>query len=297
MLYDDKVGNNWQDWAESNPGGLEYVRSVIQEKGVVCTSDFDTPTISTGWGDVKQEKLALQRMFSSGELMVSFREKFRRYYDLRENVLPEWDDADALSQPDALEALILKAVHALGIAREDWIAPYYYLYKTGLADELTRLVNEGKLNRVQVEGWDERVFVHPDQMVLLAEAESGALTPSVTTLLSPFDPLCADRDRMQTLFDFDYRIEIYTPVKDRVYGYFNMPILHNGRLVGRLDPKVHRRQKRMEIKSIHLEPGVEIDDALVLGLKDTLARFSAWHGMTSLEIVETHPETLLETLR
>jgi uncharacterized protein YcaQ len=125
---------------------------------------------------------------------------------------------------------------------------------------------------------------------------SGALVPSHTTLLSPFDPIISDRDRALTLFDFDYRLECFTPAKDRVYGYFCLPILYNDRLIGRLDPKAHRKEKRMEIKSIYLEPGVMLDDDMAEALQEVLTNFTHWHGMHSLEIGVTNPPELREAL-
>ncbi len=97
-------------------------------------------------------------------------------------------------------------------------------------------------------------------------------------------------------FDFDYRMESYTPVKDRKYGYFCLPILHRGRLVGRLDPKAHRQQKRMEIKKVYLEPEVELTDDLAAALRQTLAGFTVWHGMERLEITDADRPELLEAL-
>jgi uncharacterized protein YcaQ len=131
---------------------------------------------------------------------------------------------------------------------------------------------------------------------MVEAATNGTLTPSATTLLSPFDPLISDRDRALDLFNFDYRLEAYTPVKDRKYGHFSLPILHKGRLIGRLDPKAHRKEKRLEIRKIYLEPGVTITDELAADLRNTLQAFTAWHGLETLEIVETDPVELREAL-
>lgn len=296
ILHDDRTGNGWQKWAQDHPDIIAKVREVVREKGPVSSSDFDTKTISTGWGDVKQEKLALTRMFAAGELMVPYRENFHRFFDLRERVLPDWDDADALDADSAREALVLKAIKALGIAREDWIAPYYYLLKTDLSQLLADLAGQGRIIEVQVSGWDTPAYVHPHQLEMVHAAADGALIPTHTTLLSPFDPLVSDRDRALALFDFDYRMESYTPVKDRKFGYFCLPILHKGRLVGRLDPKAHRKEKRMEIKKLYIEDGVVVDNELVAALKDTLAQFTAWHEMDSLEITSSVPSDLRKAM-
>ncbi len=296
MLYDARVGNHRRDWAQEHASFVEHVRSYITENGAVSSSDFDSQTVSTGWGDVKREKLALQHMFSTGELMVPYRQKFRRYYDLRERVLPDWDDARALDADTALEELIIKTVYALGVALEAWIPGYYYLLKGGLSEKLERLVSESRLLPVRVEGWEASAYVHPDRVAMVESCTSGALVPSHTTLLSPFDPLVSDRDRALTLFDFDYRLECFTPAKDRMYGYFCLPILYHDRLIGRLDPKAHRKEKRMEIKTIYLEPGVLLGDQMIEALKEVLNRFTHWHGMHSLEIGVTDPPELREAL-
>lgn len=296
MLYDDHTGNDWRDWSDSHQEMIQHVRSVIKQRGPVCSADFDSATISTGWGDVKQEKLALSRLFSTGDVMITHREGFRRYYDLRERVLPGWDDTQALDRTAAYEVLILRAVKALGVAVPDWIAAYYYLKKTGLAEILAEMMNKGLIGQVQVAGWDLPAYFHPDHADMIKAAGDGVLEPAHTTLLSPFDPLVSDRERALTLFGFDYRMESYTPAKDRQYGYFCLPILHRGELVGRLDPKAHRKEKRMEIKKIFFEPGVPLDDDLATTLKHTLEAFSSWHGMTACEVIETDPPALLEAL-
>ena len=296
ILHDGRIGNGWQKWAEDHPEVVKHVRSVILDKGPVCSADFDSHTISSGWGSVKREKLALQRMFSTGDLMVPYRRNFRRYYDLRERVLPEWNDADALSAQAATEALVLKAVYALGVGRLDWVASYYYLPKTELEEILAMFVKKELLYPVQVEGWDTPAYVHPDQWSLVAACAAGDMVPSQTTLLSPFDPLIADRDRALTLFGFDYRMESYTPAKDRQYGYFSLPILYHDQLAGRLDPKAHRNEGRMEIKNIYLEPGVAVESEFVNALKTTLENFTRWHGLKALDIKTAQPAELLEAL-
>ena len=296
ILFDPRTGNNWKKWADKYPDIIDSVRSVVMEMGPVCSADFDSATFSTGWGDVKQEKLALQRMFAAGELMVPFRENFHRYFDLRERVLPDWDDANALDAAAAREALLTRSVYALGVAYEDWIAPYYQLLKTGLAEILANLVKAERLLQVEIAGWEKPAYVHPKQLPMVEAYTGGDAAPSYTTFLSPFDPLVSDRDRTKALFDFDYRLEAYTPAKDRQYGYFCLPILHNGQLVGRLDPKAHRKAKTMEIKKIILEPWVEVDNDLAEALRKTLKDFTAWHGMDNLGITETHPAGLQEAL-
>jgi uncharacterized protein YcaQ len=296
MLYDDDTGNGWHHWSNYHLEVIDHVRSVIEDRGPVCSSDFDAETFVTGWGDMKKEKMALERLFSVGELMVQYRKKFRRYYNFRERVLPDWDDKRALDKKTARQMLLLKAVRALGVANEDWVAPYYQFKKTGVTEMLSELVAAGQLELVEVAGWEKPAYVHPDQNDMIDAVESGDLRPHHTTLLSPFDPLVSDRDRALALFGFDYKMESYVPAKDRKFGYFSLPILHRGRLIGRLDPKAHRKEKRMEIKKLYLEPGIIVDESLVCALKAVLADFTTWHEMESLEITATEPKSLREAL-
>ncbi len=296
MLYDDSVGNHWRDWATKHPQIVDHVRDVIKSQGPVCSTDFDAPAVSTGWGSVKKEKLALIRMWSAGELMVPYRRNFRRYFDLRERVLPDWDDRDALDKESAAKLLVEKAVIALGVANEDWIADYYYLKKTGLSEILSDLAINKVVMPVKVKGWDQPFYYHKCHQNLIDQAVDRDLPTSGTTLLSPFDPLISDRNRAEVLFDFKYRFEAYTPAKDRQFGYYCLPILHQGKLVGRIDPKAHRKENLMEIKHIFLEPDIKIGKSLVSGLKAALSRFTDWHGLSEWTVTASSPSELLEVI-
>jgi hypothetical protein len=126
---------------------------------------------------------------------------------------------------------------------------------------------------------------------------SGGLRSSVTTLLSPFDPVVWDRARALELFDFEYKIEVYTPAARRKYGYYSLPILHNGALVGRLDAKAHRKQGTFEVKAMHLEPDTPVNDDLISGLSGALRDFAGWHGTPEVLVRWSDPPELTETLR
>ena len=136
----------------------------------------------------------------------------------------------------------------------------------------------------------------PEDLSLADEIAQGQRQPALTTLLSPFDNLTWNRDRLADLFSFDYRIELYTPQPQRKYGYYVLPILHNGRMVGRLDPKADRKTKTLLVHAIYLEPGVEITDELVAGLAGALREFMAFHGSEKLTIGCSKPEELKTAL-
>jgi uncharacterized protein YcaQ len=284
-------GWHWQKaWLAAHPDEVNAVLDRIRAQGAVRAADFPRTDGKGGpWWDWKVEKQVLERLLWTGELMIARRENFQRVYDLRERILPGWDDARTPSAEEVRRAVTLKAVRALGVAPARWVAGYFYTPKKGLAALLDRLVDEGALRRVTVEGWDAPAYLHPDHLPLAEQAAAGALEPVLTTLLSPFDPLVSDRARVEELFGFFYRIEVYTPSHKRQFGYFTLPILHRGALIGRLDPKAHRAAGLFEVRALHLEPDVAVTDTLIEDLAATLRACAAWHGTPQVAVRQSDP--------
>jgi uncharacterized protein YcaQ len=171
---------------------------------------------------------------------------------------------------------VLRAVHALGMAKASWIPDYHRTRRPH--PDLDALVERGELLRARVEGWSEPVYIHAGHEEAARKAAAGQLAATLTTLLSPFDPIVWDRRRALDLFDFDYRLECYTPAEKRRYGYFTLPILRRGALVGRIDAKAHRREGRFELKSVILEPGARTSERFASDIAAALVRCARWHG-------------------
>lgn len=284
-------------WAQENPQVMERVRAHLRENGAVRSAEFKNKNRPPGgWWNWKDEKNALEAMLFTGEAMIARRQNFHRVYDLRERVLPDWDDAALPTSEEVRRTLVLRTVSALGVAFSSWVPDYFRQPKSGMADYLETLAEDGLLQRVAVEGLQGAAYVHPDKLGLLEQAAAGGLEPVLTTLLSPFDPLVWDRQRARELFDFDYLIECYTPAAKRRYGYFSLPILHRGRLAGRLDAKAHRAAGVFEVKSLYLEPGVPVSEELSADLAATLRRLAAWHGTPELAVRHSDPPELAARL-
>ncbi len=283
----------WRDpqkWIQDHSELVERILSSIREKGPLRSADFENPNhTASGWWNWKEEKIALEHLHTAGVLMISSRKNFQRIYDLQERVLPGWDDALTPPPEEVLRSLVLRSVSTLGIARRNWIADYFYLPKSKMPSILKSLVQSGELIEVEVEGWTEPAYLHPGRIENLDRVCAGEDTPDLTTLLSPFDPLISDRARAQALFNFDYSIECYTPAAKRRYGYFSLPILHRGSLVGRLDAKANRQQGRFEVRSLFFEPGVALSEELVSDLGMTLIRCAAWHKTPEVLISHSSP--------
>ncbi len=270
--------------------GMAAVLQRIRDEGPLRSADFaDGDRPRGGWWGWKDEKRWLEAWFALGELMVARREKFQRVYDLSERVLARAGIDPGTQTPvpahESRRRLIALSVKALGIARPEWIADYYRLGGRVHRDELDELVSAGSLQRVTVRGWDDGAYVHVDHAAQLEAAAAGRLRASRTTFLSPFDPVVWDRRRARDLFDFDYRLECYVPAEKRQFGYFVLPILHRGRLCGRMDAKAHRDDGVLEIRRLDLEEGVSAEAPMCHAIAAALRDFARWHGCERIEML------------
>lgn len=275
----------WRQWMEEHADLVELLLTHIRAHGAVRSAQFARARAArAGWWNWSDEKTALEGLWMRGDVMVANRCNFQRVYELRERILPDWDDAQTPSLEAVYETFVLNTVKALGVTKSVWIADYFGLAKKAVRSKqsaqsaLERLTHRGLLETVQVEGWEVPGYFHPDHRAAIEAATNGQIPVSRTTVLSPFDPLVWDRTRAQEVFEFNYRIECYTPAPKRIYGYFTLPILYNNALIGRLDPKAHRKEGVFEVKALHLEPGVFVDDDLVAALKSVLHACAAWHN-------------------
>ena len=253
------------DHAELYPLVIERVRT----EGPLGAAAFEDPRAARGtWWDWKPAKLVLEDLLDQGELMCADRTAgFARLYDLPERVLPAGLDTSDPGQAEAMRRLLLRGLRALGVATWIEIADYFRLRtsegssRAGLAE----LLAEGAIIQVDVEGWRGPAYAVPDVL-------DGELSPPEhrPTFLAPFDNLLWERKRVERLFGFRYRVEIYVPEPKRQFGYFVMPLLARGGLLGRADLKLDRRARVLRVRGLWLE-GAEPAEAQA-ALED-LARF------------------------
>ena len=203
----------------------------------------------------------------------------------------------AFSAAQQRRHFIVESVRALGVTPAAWIADYFRLKPRVSEQELAPLLADGELLAVPVEGWHTPGYVHRDHAGLLETALAGRLRATHTTLLSPFDPLVWHRARVLAMFDFEYTIECYTPATKRRYGYFVLPILHCGRLIGRLDAKAHRNRGEFEVKALFLEPDVQPSSAMLRAVAKAIAQAAQWHGAERITLGTTRPASLARLLR
>jgi len=278
-------------------GILDTVLAEIRERGPLASKNFQDPRGKRGtWWDWKPAKTALEVLFDRGHLMVDRRVNFQRYYDLAGRVLPASAEPPARTVDDWRRWAALRSVSCLGVATASQVSDYYRQRKPVARATLRELAAEGTVVPAEVEGWKEPAYLHPADLSLVEEIAAGEHQPTLTTFLSPFDNLTWNRQRLRDLFGFDYRIEMYTPAAQRQYGYYVMPILHQGQFVGRLDPKADRQAGTLIVRAIYLEPGQALTDDLVAGIAGALREFMAFHGSQTLSIERSEPATLRPAL-
>ncbi|OFW53557.1 MAG: hypothetical protein A2V75_02105, partial [Actinobacteria bacterium RBG_16_70_17] len=234
-----------------HPGYLEEVLEEVRRRGPLAAAELEepgerhVPYWGSGW---TAGKLALEWLFVTGRLVVGERRGLVRRYDLPERVIPrQYLEAPAPPREEAQRLLLLRAARSLGVGTASDLAGYYGLPIKEARAAVDVLAAEGALDRVEVEGWRDPAFRHPE-----ADAPRRV---RAAALLCPFDSLIWDRGRTERLFAFRYRTEIYTPAARRVWGYYVLPFLLGDRLVARLDLKADRERGVLVAPAAFLQPG------------------------------------------
>lgn len=276
---------------------VDFVLQRISSEGALCSRSFDGPSPQKtspweSWYGPKPERRVLANLWAGGELLISLRDpSFARWFDLPERILSE--ELHHQEYPENVERnLALKSLGALGITKINWLSDYYrtggkaYLSHGESTKLLKAFAQEGICHRVDVEGMTGPLYLFDGYLPYLDELRQGRGWPRRTTFLSPFDNLIFNRRRMKELWNMDYTIEIYTPAEKRVYGYYTMPILHQGNLIGRMDPSLSRKEGILRIKALHLEKGVKGTSSLAKALATALVELKTFLGAREIILME-----------
>jgi uncharacterized protein YcaQ len=263
--------------ADEHPDVVERVLTVVAERGPIAPSDIAEREGRSGpwWGwDNTQRAFAV--LFAYGEISARRRSNFEREYDLLHRMLPtEHVEAPGLSEEESRRAMVLRAARSLGVGTVADLCDYFRLNVPRTRPVITALVDEGQLLPATVAGWKAPAFVPVDVRV--------PRRVSARALLSPFDSLIWFRDRTERLFDFRYRIEIYTPAPKRVYGYYVLPFLLGDRLVARVDLKADRKASALLVRGAFGEdpvPSPEVAEELAA----ELALMAGWLGLDGVVV-------------
>lgn len=260
-----------RSWAADNERLVANVLERVRADGPIVAGDLAMRDRPRGaWWDWDSGKLALEHLFRTGDVAARRRPNdFARLYDLAERVIPDVVRAQpGPPESDAKKELLVRAARHHGVGTASDLTDYHRLSHTRTL--LAELVEEGRLVPVSVEGWSKPAFMHP-----------AAVIPRRVTaraVLSPFDPVVWNRDRIERLFGFRYRIEIYVPAAKRQYGYYVLPFLLGDELVARVDLKADRKTRRLLVQSAFGEPGID-DRYVAEELAAELASMARWLGL------------------
>lgn len=294
----------------ANRAVMDSVLAHIEVEGPAASRHFERPgdgrvAEQWEWYGVKPERQALETLWLHGHIALRQREKsFGRVFDLMDRVVPGFWESEQMPVEEIERTFLRTAMEVLGVATSKWAADYYRGSTPHVPALRTRLLlkemeEAGEIIRVHVKGINEPTWLDARYAGLVDELRAGRRRPTLTTLLSPFDNLVWNRDRDEKLFDFEYRIECYTPAPKRRYGYYSLPILYRGRIVGRLDPSFNRKTGFLTIKSLHLEPGVRVSAVLQASIASAIEDLLAFLGGKPGDwtVLETSPSHLLSPLQ
>jgi uncharacterized protein len=270
----------FMEFLEANKALRRHILLQLRKKGPLRTSDFTDLAVvaykSTGWNTDRNVDRMLDYLWTKGKVMIVGRAGQQRVWDLAERWFPEWTPTETLSLQKATRLATERSIRAMGFASRSEIWQYFTRWRyddlPGVLEEFER---KKKIVPVKIDGFKDKWFAHADDLEGLEELERGAWEPR-TTLLSPFDPLIADRKRVKKLWGFDYAIEIYVPKGKRKFGYYVLPILHGDELIGRVDPSMDRKTGTLTINGIWAEPSAPKDKLTGRAVKrsiENLARF------------------------
>ncbi len=262
---------------QERPGYVEAVYREIAEHGPLTASELSDPGERTGpWWGYGHGKLALEWLFRRGRIISWRGPGFTKIYDITERVIPaHLLGAEFPSRDEAYRTHLLQAARHHGIGTAKDLVDYHRISLVRSRPILDELVAASELDEVEVPGWKGPVYLHPEARM--------PRRPTGTALLSPFDPLVWERSRNERIFDFRYRIEIYTPEPKRVYGYYVLPFLLDGELTGRVDLKADRQGGRLLVQSAWLEDGQD-PNRVARGMVAPLHEMASWLGLTEVEV-------------
>jgi uncharacterized protein YcaQ len=288
-----KVSPRYQQWLSVNQQLKRHILQELKRRGPLPARVFENKTekgagwYSSGWTSGRDVSQMLDYLWTTGKIMVTGRSGIQKLWDLGERCLPEWTPREKLSEKEVVRRATQKALRALGVGTMQHINQHFTRKRyPHLKETLHGLQAEGLIEKVHVEDDKAEWFIHTVDVPLLDRIEADDFAFERTTLLSPFDNLICDRARTAKLFNFDFRVEIYTPAHKRKFGYYVLPILHGDRLIGRIDPKLDREHGRLHIHAVHAEKDAPLNRKTARSIRTAIEDLATFLGAS--EIHYTH---------
>jgi len=282
---------------------MEAILKRVKEEGPLTSRDFKDPKHrARGWWDWKPAKNALELLWWMGRIIVVDRVGFQRVYDLTENVVPSEHLDRTVNLEEVWRHYLRRTVDCLVIATSSDIRDYFnfHIYsldkkqseKKTLEEKTRILLGEDAIVEIEVEDSDIPHYALSDNTALVEKACKDSISKDHALFLSPFDNIVWDRKRVQRLFKTDVKLEAYLPPEKREFGYYVMPIIWSGRIVGRLDPKVDRRTSTLILANLELDLKEEEQRDACDAIRGELHRFKSFHNCEHLRVERTKPARL-----
>ncbi|MFW9793304.1 MAG: winged helix-turn-helix domain-containing protein, partial [Candidatus Thorarchaeota archaeon] len=305
-FFPEELWASFRKWGEEHKDFIDGVYMKVKREGVTNSASVgERTTKSDGWWDWKIEKRALEYLYTTGKLMVAYRTGFQKQYDLSERVIPAGVDTEPLSNDEAADFVVEITLRSLGLGSHQDIRTYLGRLparklwggkKSEVEEFLDLKVADGSIEEVTIEGVRDRYFVLQKNANQL-EKQKDNFDDTPVKILSPFDNVIRERHYPEQLWNFDYKIECYVPAPKRVHGYFVLPILDGTELAGRLDAKVHRKKKLLEIKALYLETKDLKSKEGVDRLRGGVFAFAKFHSCEKIEIGKVIPRNFTSKVR
>ncbi|UWE08185.1 winged helix-turn-helix domain-containing protein [Actinacidiphila bryophytorum] len=271
-------GRRWHVLADAERS-CATVLDRLRADGPLTSTELGGAKNGGPWWDWSETKIAVEWLLDTGEVVCTRRRGWKRVYDLAERAVPDTLLHDDIDDAECMRRLVAQAGAAMGVATRADLADYHRLK----GEQVTAVIADTGLVPVEVEGWGKPAWADPQA---LASEPRGRHR---TTLLSPFDSLVWDRPRTERIFGFTHRLEAYTPKPKRIHGYFAMPLLAGGRLVGRVDPA--REGRTLVARQVTLDGPKAVQPAA-----DAIAEAAGWVGCVEARVERVLPEALREPL-
>ncbi|MBB6107701.1 hypothetical protein SAMN05421821_101383 [Mucilaginibacter lappiensis] len=278
-----------------SPAETRLMRDVldrVEREGPLMVGDFDDdrPEASTGWWDWRPAKVALERLYLEGKLMVSRTKAFHKVYDLPLNLVPQETDLTMPVPQEFARYIIRRTLGALGIAYVKEIAWRARRVKGNMVKkELEEMVANGEVQVVMIEG------LKSAPLYMLSNQQTVVDLSGEAFILSPFDILNVFRHRLKDFFDFDYQVECFVPAAKRKYGYFSLPVLVGDVFVARMDAKADRKHKILIVHNLHFED-IKLDGAVINQIVEALKAFIQFNECRDIIFKKTNSNTYLKTI-
>jgi uncharacterized protein YcaQ len=292
--------NSWAKQRYDKYGHMvDDIYQRVKTEGPMKSRDFTPENTEKGksWWDWRPEKIVLELLLWRGDLMVSERQGFQKVYDITERVLPDWVNTQYPTNEEIGCYVVEQALLAYGIASEKDITGLYHdVTMETVKQGVKALLDMGKIGEIVIESRDGQSYY-----VLAKTLENHAIDHHAVSILSPFDNLIIQRDRLSQLFSFTYTLECYLPAAKRVYGYYVMPVLYGNQFVGRLDPKADRKRKNFILRNIYFEEAFAPDDIFYTSFAGRLKSMMIFNGCETISIEgmdrEKEKQSLLAALK